>query len=99
MERVWWPVVTQMAVLAAVAAGLTFVAGVPYFVTVTILVAWAAFGHLMQLDDDMPGGWSNLDNDPVVWRRSRLALALKVAAVVVLFWVMAQYPVLKTYRW
>jgi hypothetical protein len=27
--------------------------------TALILSGWAAVGHLVTLDDDMPGGWSN----------------------------------------
>jgi len=48
--------------------------------------AWAAFGHLITLDDDYPGEWSNPDQDKTAWRRSLKQLLAKflVLAVVAL---------------
>ncbi len=51
-----------------------------------LLAAWAALGHLITIDDDYPGGWSNPDQDKTAWRRSLKQLLAKflVLAVVAL---------------
>ena len=43
-----------------------------------ILSGWAAIGHLVTLDDDMPGGWSNPDRSRAVWSKSLAQLAIKM---------------------
>jgi hypothetical protein len=40
-----------------------------------VLTGWAFFGHLMTLDDDAPGGWSNPERSRRTWMRSLLNLA------------------------
>ena len=42
------------------------------------LSGWAAIGHLVTLDDDMPGGWSNPDRSRAVWSKSLAQLAIKM---------------------
>lgn len=44
-----------------------------------ILSGWAAIGHLVTLDDEMPGGWSNPDRSRAVWSKSLAQLAIKLA--------------------
>ena len=41
------------------------------------LSGWAALGHLITLDDDAPGGWSNLEESKTIWRYSLLEMAGK----------------------
>ena len=38
---------------------------------------WAFFGHLVTLDDDAPGGFSNPGSESRLWRASRLELLAK----------------------
>jgi hypothetical protein len=45
-----------------------------------ILSGWAALGHLITLDDDMPGEWSNPQRSRAVWRRSLAELTVKLLA-------------------
>jgi hypothetical protein len=55
-----------------------------------VLSAWATFGHLITLDDDLKGGWSNPEGDRGVIGSSLAELAIKVlalAAVAVVVWV------------
>lgn len=56
-----------------------------------IMSGWAAAGHLITLDDDAPGGWSNPDNSSKIWHRSLGELVVKacifaVVLLVVVFW-------------
>jgi hypothetical protein len=43
-----------------------------------ILSGWAVIGHLVTLDDDMPGGWSNPDRSRALWSKSLGQLAIKM---------------------
>ena len=47
------------------------------------LSGWAALGHLLTLDDDAPGEWSNPEGKESVWRHSLVELSLKVIIFVV----------------
>jgi hypothetical protein len=51
-----------------------------------VLSGWAAMGHLVTIDDDMPGGWSNPRRSGTLLLRSLGELVLKVLVFVVLFW-------------
>lgn len=42
-----------------------------------ILSGWAFAGHLVTLDDDMPGEWSNPQGSKKIWHLSLGELALK----------------------
>jgi hypothetical protein len=54
-----------------------------------ILSGWAAFGHLVTLDDDMPGGWSNSERSRAFWLKSLGQLAMKFAIFVGVSWLFA----------
>ena len=45
---------------------------------------WAAFGHLITLDDEYPGGWSNIEGSKAVWRASLREMLAKLGLFVVL---------------
>ncbi len=73
-------IVAQIAGARVVASCLI----VPAFV----MAAWAFIGHLVTLDDDSPGGWSNPDGSKAMMRASLRDLSLKAlvfAAVASLF--------------
>jgi len=54
---------------------------VPYIDTLTAFAGLAFVGHLITVDEDMPGGWNNPDGKaPLRWR----GLAAKGALLVVL---------------
>ena len=47
-----------------------------------ILSGWAAFGHLVTLDDDMPGEWSNAERSRSFWGKSLAQFAIKFGVFV-----------------
>ena len=85
-SRTWpWVVVgvLLLSLLCSVGARLL---GRPQFVVplgfpALVLTGWALFGHLITLDDDAPGGWSNPERSRRFWMRSLLT----VAGLMVLF--------------
>ena len=42
------------------------------------LSGWAVIGHLVTLDDDMPGGWSNPERSRALWSKSLAQLLIKI---------------------
>jgi len=42
-----------------------------------VVAGWALLGHLVTLDDDSPGGFSNPDDSPSLWRNSLIELLAK----------------------
>lgn len=52
----------------ALAVLLSFAFGVPYIFSLIGISSLVLIGHLVTLDDDMRGGWSNPDGDlPFPW--------------------------------
>lgn len=43
-----------------------------------VFSGWAVIGHLVTLDDDMPGGWSNSGGSRALWSKSLVQLAIKM---------------------
>ena len=54
-----------------------------------IVSGWAAVGHLVTLDDDAPGGWSNPDQSRSFWRTSLSQLAIKASVFGAVVWFVA----------
>ena len=61
------------------------------------LSAWMAFGHLITLDDDMPGEWSNPERDKKIWRGSLSVLAVKFLIFIVLVVIVLSFPSLSEF--
>ena len=51
-----------------------------------IVSGWAFFGHLVTLDDDMRGGWSNPEGSRAIWGRSVVELFAKLFVFAVVGW-------------
>lgn len=51
-----------------------------------VVSGWAFFGHLITLDDDIRGGWSNPQGSRAVWGRSVAELFLKLFVFAVVGW-------------
>ena len=51
-----------------------------------LLSGWAALGHLVTFDDDLPSGWSNPGESKAFWQRSLVEFALKALLFVGLVW-------------
>ena len=72
-------------------------AGVAYVYTLCGLAAWMAFGHLITLDDDMPGEWSNPEGDKKFWHSSLAIMAVKFLVFAALVVVVLSFPSLAKY--
>ena len=48
-----------------------------------ILSGLVVFGHLVTLDDDAPGEWSNPDGSESIWRHSLMELSVKILVFIV----------------
>ena len=81
--------------IAAVAVVLSIFVGVPYIYTLIGFAAWVFFGHLITLDDDGYGGFSNPDDSQRVYRRSLKELGLKFLALAALGTAVVLFPVLQ----
>ena len=86
-----------LVVLPGILLLLSWLFGVPYFVGLLGLLAWATVGHLVTLDDEMPGGWSNPEESKRIWRLSVAGLVAKAALLALVFWLVGQYPQLKEF--
>ena len=80
--------VVILSLLCSVGARLL---GRPQFVVpigspALVLTAWAFFGHLVTLDDDFPGGWSNPERSAKFVYQSLLAIAVKLILLCLACW-------------
>jgi hypothetical protein len=70
-----------LAVTVVVAAVLSAWWRIPYIFTFVAAAALAFAGHVVTIDDDLSGGWSNPDGlEPFPWR----GLLLKAVVLVIL---------------
>src|SRR5262245_5977116 len=86
-----------LAAVGTIVLALSLLARVPYIWSICGLSAWAAFGHLITIDDEAPGGWSNPEESQEVWRGSVRELAVKFAILVGLVWLTFAFPTLSRY--
>lgn len=64
-----WLVAFVMVFAVGVAIALSKLWGVAYIFTAIGFSALVLLGHLVTIDDDLPGGWSNPDGTvPFPWR-------------------------------
>jgi hypothetical protein len=89
--------INSMLFCFSVAIGLSVLADVAYIYTVCGFAGWAAIGHLLTLDDDMPGEWSNPEGEKAFWRNSLLVLAGKFVIFITLLALVLSNPTLTTY--
>lgn len=87
----------SLAFIVVSTIGLSTFFGVAYIHTVCGLAVMITFGHLVTLDDDMPGEWSNPEGSKKLWHGSLLTLAVKFAVVVVLFVIIIAFPALSEF--
>jgi hypothetical protein len=94
----WWAC-PQAKVLAGIAFGLIAAklayrlkfdaVGTVLSASIVILLGWAVVGHLVTIDDDMPGEWSNPAGSKSIGYRSLLELLVKVLVFVAAILVLA----------
>ena len=82
-----------LAMICSTAVILFLMWKVPYLYTAIGFAVWAFVGHLITIDDDIPGGWSNPDGDiPFPWA----VLAIKAAVLFSLLGLLFFFPALQT---
>ena len=86
-----------LRIVLVTAIGLSLAFDVPYLYTIIGLAIWAFVGHLVTLDDDARGGWSNQDGSRRFWRDSLFELFVKLLILVALLTVAATFPPLSTF--
>ena len=59
-------------------------------VPLAFLSGWAFLGHLITIDDELPGGWSNPEGSRAIWRRSLAEMVLKMVLFVASIWLLLQ---------
>jgi hypothetical protein len=75
--------------LVGVAIGLSLFAHVPYIFSLLGFSALPLLGHLVTIDEDLPGGWSNLDgSEPFPW----VELLVKAVVFAILCAIVILYP-------
>lgn len=57
-----------------------------------LLAAWAAIGHLVTIDEDAEGGWSNPEGSSAIWHQSLRALAVKIVVAILVAWLVVGAP-------
>ena len=82
------------SLVASVAASVLLTARAALWCGMPALVmsAWAAIGHLVTIDDDAAGGWSNPDGSSQIWHRSLRELSVKVVVALVVAWLVVGAP-------
>lgn len=97
-SRAWFKnIVYYLLFYLVVIFGLSALVDVAYIYTLCGLAGWVAVGHLITLDDDMPGEWSNPEGDIALWRSSLRVLAVKFAVFFALVVLSLSVPTLATY--
>jgi len=75
-----------------IAAFLSLIWKVPFLYTAIGFAVWAFGGHLITIDDDLPGGWSNPEGSiPFPWS----GLAIKASALLGLVGLIFWFPALR----
>ena len=88
----WRSIAWVVAGITGTAILLSWLWRVPYLYTLIGAAAWAFVGHVVTLDDDVPGGWSNPGGTvPFPWRE----LAAKAAFLAALIAIAVVFPSLR----
>ncbi len=83
-----------LAMMCLIALALSLFWEVPYLYTAIGFAVCAFGGHIVTIDDDLPGGWSNPDGSmPSPWGE----LAIKAAILLVLIWLALLNPGLRSF--
>lgn len=77
-----------LALVCVTAVLLSWLWRVPYLYTLIGFAAWALLGHLITIDDDLPGGWSNPQGEaPFPWRELLIKAVLLTSLLAIAAWV------------
>jgi hypothetical protein len=89
--RLKWAI-GAIAVAITLCVILSIFFSVPYIYTIAGLAALVFAGHLITIDDDMPGEWSNPEGSRRIWHRSLLILLVKFLVVVAILALAIVFP-------
>jgi len=79
----WQAWAKAIAITAAIAAGASYFAHVPFVVTLITVSGLPLIGFLVTIDDDLPGGFANPDGtEPFPWRELVLSAAIPAGLIV-----------------
>lgn len=86
--------IVLLVIVAVTAAVLSLTLDVPYIFTVAGFAGLAFVGHVVTIEDDLRGGWSNPDGRlPFPW----VELLSKAVIFFGLCWAIAAFPALKSF--
>ena len=85
-------VVIWLSVVTVIILGLSVFGSVPYIYSIIGISALAVIGHLVTIDDDFMGGWSNPDNSVQFWKSSLFELVVKIGVLIILFIIISVFP-------
>lgn len=77
---------------AMVVTCLSYFGGIAYIYSLVGISALVFVGHLITLDEDLRGGWSNPDDERSIAYGSLIELAVKFAVLALLVFLIFQYP-------
>lgn len=80
-----------LTMVCSISVILSVIWAVPYLYSAIGCAALALGGHLITLDDDLPGGWANPDGAPFPWAE----LAIKAAVLLALVGLVLFIPALR----
>jgi hypothetical protein len=81
-------IVLAMSCLTALTLSLIW--KVPYLYTAICFAVWAFGGHLITIDDDLPGGWNDPDGDiSSPWAELAIKAAVLLALIGLVFFIPA----------
>ena len=84
-------------VVSLVALALSWFFGVPYYYTLLGFLGLVVVGHLVTIDDEEPGGWSNLEGSEKIWHSSLWELGAKAAVLLVGILLLVFFPALQEF--
>jgi hypothetical protein len=87
----------RLTILLVLLIALSYFFGIPYIFSLIGLAIWAAFGHLITLDDDRPDGWSNIEGTDEFYKQSKWELRIKFAFLLLLIAIPVIFPIVATF--
>ena len=85
-----------LAVVVVTIVALSLLFDVPYIYSAIGIASLVFVGHLVTIDDDYAGGWSNPEGKQSIWNRSLYALAAKLSVLLLLGLAVLFFPGLRS---
>ena len=91
-------IILWLLFIAIIVLVLSILADIPYIISILGLSIWSLLGHLVTLDDDMPGGWGNPEGSKKIWTHSKKELFIKLLIAIGIYALIAIFPGIKKLR-